>query len=533
MNPSKLALPALSMGVALVCLLPGSSTMGFSLSGEQLSLSQRDARVFNNFGDATSNDNANSDPMFPGANGLELSLWKGIIEWGSGPHGDGSGDPTQSELGSGNSNFDALWSGHADGAGGPNDNIASAITGCAAGVLAFAEGPSDDGWRIRFCDDNAFFDDGPGDIPGGRYDLQSIMAHEYGHVLGLGHSNVSGATMQSSIGSGSESPRSINSDDRSGIMAIYGARSLDKPEICQTSVNGSLITIFGNGFDDFNNTVWFTNKNTTAAALDPAVRVTGLFSSGLGTQITFAIPGAARAGDVLVQLPGSAHSRLSNPFPTDLLGSIGTRCPISIAQMIPGFVLPLDPGTNQSVTLTGAGFRGATSVVLEPGIALSSSQWSLVDDNTITLDMPQAGALGPQTLTISEGSNPAQIGFNVVPSSVPILQVGDGEPLNVIRTGESLDLIMSGSVGSTLRVYYSASALPSQHALIEFELGNGFSDLRLGPTANVGPAGTATLSMPVAFSGSPTAFYVQCVDLSAGPSPQFAVSNLQSVLLQP
>ena len=514
-------------------LIPGSSTLGFTVTGEELSLVERDARVFNNFVDGTSNDNRTIDPMFPGADGLELSLWKGVIEWGSGPHGDGSGDPTQSDLGSGNSNFDALWSGHADGVGGPNDNIASAISGCGVGVLAFAEGPSNDGWRIRFCDDNAFFDDGPGDIPGGRYDLQSIMAHEYGHVLGLGHSNISGATMQSSIGSGSESGRSINADDRAGIISIYAAKSPGKPQICQTSVNAGLITISGNGFDDFNNTVLFTNKNTTPVGLDPVVRVTGLFASDFGTQITFAIPGAAGPGDVMVKLPGSAHAKLSNPFPTDLLGSIGSACPITITQLTPGFVLPLDPGTDQSVTLSGAGFRGATSVVLEPGVQLDSSQWSLVDDNTITLDMPQASALGLQTLTVSEGSSPAQISFNVVPSSLPILQVGSGDALNPVRMGETLTLILSGSVGSTQRIYYSLSDLPSQHALIELELGNGFSDIRVGPTVSIGPAGTATLSMPLAFSGSPTAVYAQCVDLSAGASPQFAVSNLQSVLLQP
>jgi hypothetical protein len=48
-------------------------------------------RVFNNFLDAAANDN---DPPTRSSrlDGAELAVWKGIVEWGSALHGDGTGD---------------------------------------------------------------------------------------------------------------------------------------------------------------------------------------------------------------------------------------------------------------------------------------------------------------------------------------------------------------------------------------------------------------------------------------------------------
>ena len=84
--------------------------------------------------------------------------------------------------------------------GGTNDNINSAISGSSGGVLAFAETPISNGWRIRYYE-TWNWQDGPGND--GNIDLQGVACHEYGHALGLGHTNVGGATMFPSIsGSG-------------------------------------------------------------------------------------------------------------------------------------------------------------------------------------------------------------------------------------------------------------------------------------------------------------------------------------------
>ena len=252
MNPKLLVLPALCMGGAALLLAPARPSAAFSKIGGLLSPSQRDVRLFDNFTDPTADDNVTPSSQFPGWLGNELAIWKGIVEWGSDLHGDGTGDPLGGNtLGSGNANFDAFWTGNATEVGTTNNNIASAITSCGGGTLAFTETPISDGWRIRFCD-NWSWADGPSVI-GVNFDLQGIMVHEYGHALGLGHSAVVGATMEPSGGVGQTGLRSLHADDIAGVQFIYSLEGAFKPEITATSASGGpggTISIFGTNFDN-------------------------------------------------------------------------------------------------------------------------------------------------------------------------------------------------------------------------------------------------------------------------------------------
>src|SRR5262249_42056614 len=148
-----------------------------------------------NFADATANDNTTPDSQFPGRTGAELAIWKGIVEWGSALHGDGTGDALGSNpLGSGGANFDAMWAGAATGAGGANANIASAITTRTFGDIAFGERPISNGWRMRFCD-TMEWNDGPAQTGANRYDIQAAACELYGFALGLDFSQDPAATM--------------------------------------------------------------------------------------------------------------------------------------------------------------------------------------------------------------------------------------------------------------------------------------------------------------------------------------------------
>jgi len=53
-------------------------------------------------------------------------------------------------------------------------------------------------------------------------DIQNAVTHEAGHFLGLAHSNVSGATMESRALIGHVEQRTLADDDRSGLCAVYG-----------------------------------------------------------------------------------------------------------------------------------------------------------------------------------------------------------------------------------------------------------------------------------------------------------------------
>ena len=58
-----------------------------------------------------------------------------------------------------------------------------------------------------------------------NYDLQTVVAHEFGHALGLGESSVSTAVM---YGTYNGIKQALTSDDISGIDSIYGTRQYDQ-----------------------------------------------------------------------------------------------------------------------------------------------------------------------------------------------------------------------------------------------------------------------------------------------------------------
>ena len=56
----------------------------------------------------------------------------------------------------------------------------------------------------------------------GEFYMEGVQVHEVGHLLGLGHTDVSGATMFPSVSSCNNGPASTAGDDNAGIQALYG-----------------------------------------------------------------------------------------------------------------------------------------------------------------------------------------------------------------------------------------------------------------------------------------------------------------------
>lgn len=75
----------------------------------------------------------------------------------------------------------------------------------------------------------------------GTYDLQTVITHELGHLLGLGHSALPSSSMFTDIGVNAANAafygRSLSADDIAAVRRIYGTSSLD--EICCGSIEGS------------------------------------------------------------------------------------------------------------------------------------------------------------------------------------------------------------------------------------------------------------------------------------------------------
>jgi hypothetical protein len=54
-----------------------------------------------------------------------------------------------------------------------------------------------------------------------EYDIDGIMVHEVGHVIGLGHSSVAGATMYPSVSACNFGNRTLEADDLAGKNDLY------------------------------------------------------------------------------------------------------------------------------------------------------------------------------------------------------------------------------------------------------------------------------------------------------------------------
>jgi len=316
MKFSSLLLSALGLFSAGVMTVPHGGA--FQLNGESLDLGQRDFRIHPNFTDPTANRNKVPDPDYPGASGAELAIWKGVAEWGSGPHGSGLSDPTQGQIGSGASNFDCYYLGRAVGPGNTNANVISQLDASGGGIRAFAEMPSSDGWRIRFFRGPTAWYDGPGPVPSGNalaFDIQGIAAHEYGHVLGLGHSG-GVATMSSNTAGRGVPLRSLDPDDIAGVQSIYGTPSASKPRIDTYELGAAgQITLVGENFAANGNDLWFTRLIPGGGGA--TIEVIGLPSSAGGTRVVVDVPIDAGPGDIILKRPGSLFEDLSNPIPFD------------------------------------------------------------------------------------------------------------------------------------------------------------------------------------------------------------------------
>jgi len=521
--------PSVALGAAVLLVAPPQATQGFSLLGSNLNLNERDCRLRNNFADASANNNTTADLVnFPGYDGAEMAMWKGATEWGSQLHGGtGAGDPTQT-LGNGNANFDFTWQGNSTGAGTVGDSVTSVLTSCGGGTLAFVQSGGS-GWTMKFCD-NWSWSDGPGFASGGQFDIQGVGCHEYGHSLGLGHSNVSNATMWPSTPNGN-AQRSIEADDIAGVQAIYGVRSGTKPSITALSYNTGtgIVDITGTNFGATGNEVWFTNTNVTSPGSDPRVRVTNVSSTGGGTQISVSVPANAGSGDVLVKLSTSTHASLSNAFPLDIDGPPPPPA-VTISSIFPSTVDRLMPGTDEAVGIFGSGFVvGQMSIEID-GLPIATS-FTVNSDTFITFDMPDIYGLGTHTVEVIRTSDldSDSTTIDVVNPGLPQLQVGTGDDLNPVTS--PIPFTMAWNPGRVLLLVGSPSSLPSTlPGKIALNLGASFTQ-----TYNFGVYvmnGDGVASSTVSITGvTALPFYFQPLHIPLPFSFPLQQGNLQSVVI--
>lgn len=368
------------------------SAESYTTLGHKLGTNQRDIRVHNNFDDAASNNNTTEHSNWPGYTGADLAMWKAAAEWNATSFGDGSGDGTQGNVGDGGANFAAIWNGNASGFT-TGENIVHAPNISGGGAIAWMFGGAN-GWSIEFIDNDFNFADGPDGISGGQMDIQGVGCHEYGHSLGLGHSSSSQATMYYATSNGVTGTRSIASDDKSGVQAIYGVKDSAFPYI--DNVTGSLAgggtaVVVGGNFTATACRLWFNSDVLDAGAAGGVpYKLNNLTSTGGGTQISFTVPqSGVEKGGVHVKIDGGGES-LSEGHPFDYGGGSGSN---SDTIVLNG---PTSFNAGQKVTYSFANAR--PSVYYELNYSLSNAGHD-IGGHQFDLGLPQVTVKSGTTTT--------------------------------------------------------------------------------------------------------------------------------------
>lgn len=114
------------------------------------------------------------------------------------------------------------------------------------------------------------------------YDLQATVTHEIGHLLGLSHSDVLGATMHPQQGENgiyglpAFAPRTLSDDDRAGIRSLYGGKS-DATDCCG-NIAGTLSNASGKPLANL--IVWAENETDGRLIATAQTNGSGAFNLG-------------------------------------------------------------------------------------------------------------------------------------------------------------------------------------------------------------------------------------------------------------
>jgi hypothetical protein len=177
---------------------------------------------------------------------------------------------------------------------------------------------------------------------GSSYDLMTVVAHEFGHSLGLGESSVSTAVM---YGTYNAIKQSLTSDDIAGIQSIYGTRQ----------------------FDQFNDNGQRDNTYTTATNINAYISSTGQIAipslditTGGDSEWFYVNAPSSTTGTMSVTVQSSNLSSLSPKFQiyNSSLSSLGSESAVGSLGATISWSTSVQAGQGYYIKVTAAGGPG-------------------------------------------------------------------------------------------------------------------------------------------------------------------------------
>lgn len=244
---------------------------------------------------------------------------------------------------------------------------------------------------------------------GGAFDVQDVVTHELGHLVGLDHSGIGGATMYPYVSPGVVVQRSLAIDDANGIRTIYPSGALG-------SITGTVRRASDSSIV----------QGALVVARDPSGRTAGsILSNASGA---FTIGGLDPDTYTVYAKPfdfpvSSANLGGLQPIETDFRATVGSSVPVSAgasashgdlnvgSDVAIGLgrntdLLPLAAriGTTTTFALAGAGLSaGSTLTPSDGSIGISVQAW-LNSQVVFQVTVPPGASTGHVDLTVTNVS---------------------------------------------------------------------------------------------------------------------------------
>lgn len=237
----------------------------------------------------------------------------------------------------------------------------------------------------------------------GTFDLESILTHEIGHLLGLDHSTILGATMHESSGKNGVynlpafDSRTLAETDIAAVRALYGG----KTEACCGSIAGKLSTTGGKSAKNYQ--VWAEQTETGKVSAQVFPDAEG------GFQLDGLMPGNYRVfAQSLAENKSSAVEELGD------------------ADIVKGKPVNLSKKLNQTAINFQALYVGFNGQLSENSVSLNSGKSYKIyvggknlnsEDYRVSFNSPFISVVPKTAVKLDFGENVSVISFDVIVDS--------------------------------------------------------------------------------------------------------------------
>lgn len=246
----------------------------------------------------------------------------------------------------------------------------------------------------------------------GAFDVQDVAAHELGHLLGLDHSGVAGATLYPYVSPGIIGHRSVALDDGNGIRANAPEAGASMSTLTGTVLRESDLSAVAGAHvvarDAQGRSAGATlsgNDGTFALRGLPAGSYT-LFATPLDAPVSAGNLGGARTIQTDFQ-PQAGVAIGVGSGATASVGSllVGPDSPVSLGRNYDDFPLRAERGRASAHLLRGAGMGpGATLSSSDPSVTLSNISWIGTTSVSFVVHVPADEPLGHVDLELRNGA---------------------------------------------------------------------------------------------------------------------------------